>query len=77
MFRVGDIITGSKESNNKYLYTNEYGMYKVVKIENYGYIIIEIIKYPRMAKVGERFRVQAKYFTKVYKQNYIGETDEI
>lgn len=63
VFHIGDIITGTPESNKKYFKTNAYGKYKIIGIDyEFGKIIVEIISHTNKINIGMTYGVEPKYF---------------
>lgn len=60
--KVGDIITGTDESDDEYLKTDSRAIMRVVDIIDDECIIVEIIS---AYHHGERYEVETKYFRRL------------
>lgn len=62
-FSVGDLVTGTPQSNDTYGVTNEGGVYEVIKLGHADNIRIKVINhkiYP--SQLNKCFWVRSKYF---------------
>lgn len=68
MFKVGDIITGKKDSHNRYSWTNERSICEVIKIWDSGEIEVKVLECRNRdgeivnSVIGSCFDVDARYF---------------
>ncbi len=65
-FKIGDIITGTKDT--PYSVTNSDGTYEVIFVYNNNLIRVRVVEHIRAVKGGQ-FDVQSKYF--VYADGYV------
>lgn len=61
-FKVGDIITGTKESDNKYMWTTSHGKYVVEQIYGDIQIRICVIEHEHQICVGNSWKVDSSFF---------------
>lgn len=66
-FKIGDIITGVKDS--EYTVTNSCGIYKVVRVYDDGFIRVSVVEHTNPFKIGNEYDVFSKYF--VYAECFI------
>lgn len=68
MFKVGDIITGNKDSHSRYSWTNERSICEVIKIKDSGEIEVKVLEYRNRdgevmnSIAGKCFDVDTRYF---------------
>ena len=62
-FKVGDIIKGTREADDKYAYTTSKSKCRVVEVYKYGDIDVEIIDHETLKDcIGEVYEVEEQYF---------------
>lgn len=66
-FKVGDIITGVKDSG--YSITNSNGTYEVLYVYNDEFVHVRVVKHIDPLRVGSEFDVFSKYF--VYAKDFV------
>ena len=64
MFRVGDIVTGTKEK--QYVITNNQGIMRVEEVCDENIIVVRLLSHETMKDfIGQRFSVDSAYFRKI------------
>ena len=64
MFRVGDIVTGTKEK--QYVITNNKGIMRVEEVRDDNMIIVRLLSHETKKDfIGRRFSVNSSYFKKI------------
>ena len=66
-FRIGDIITGVKDSG--YSITNSNGTYEVLYVYNDEFVRVRVVEHIDPLRVGGEFDVFSKYF--VYAKDFV------
>ena len=61
-FKVGDIITGTKESDDRYTWTTSHGKYIVEVIYNNIEIRVRVVEHERRTCIGDSWKVDSSYF---------------
>lgn len=62
-FKVGDIIKGTKEADDKYAFTTSRSKCRVVEVHGYVDIDVEIIDHETLKScIGEVYGVEEYYF---------------
>ena len=63
-FRVGDIVTGTKEK--QYVITNNQGIMRVEEVCDENIIVVRLLSHETMKDfIGQRFSVESCYFRKI------------
>ena len=65
-FKVGDIITGTKYSDDRYRWTTSHGKYIVEAIYDDTLIRVRVVEHERQVCIGNSWRVNSSYFKLVY-----------
>lgn len=64
MFRVGDIVTGTKEK--LYVITNNQGIMRVEEVWDENMIVVRLLSHKTKKDfIGQRFSVDSAYFRKI------------
>lgn len=61
-FKVGDIITGTKYSDDRYRWTTSHGKYIVEAIYDDMLIRVRVVEHERQTCIGKSWRVNSSYF---------------
>lgn len=61
-FKVGDIITGTKESDDRYRWTTSHGKYIVEHVYNEESIRVRVVEHERQSCIGNSWKVLSSYF---------------
>ena len=65
-FKVGDIITGTKYSDDRYRWTTSHGKYIVEAIYDDTLIRVRVVEHERQTCIGNSWRVNSSFFKLVY-----------
>ena len=65
-FKVGDIITGTKHSDDRYRWTTSHGKYIVEAIYDDTLIRVRVVEHERQTCIGNSWRVNSSYFRLVH-----------
>lgn len=65
-FKVGDIITGTKYSDDRYRWTTSHGKYIVEAIYDDTLIRVRVVEHERQACIGNSCRVDPSFFKLVH-----------
>ena len=65
-FKVGDIITGTKESDDRYTWTTSHGKYIVEAIHDDGLISVRVVEHKLRDCIGNSWRVDPFFFKLVH-----------
>ena len=65
-FKVGDIITGTKHSDDRYTWTTSHGKYIVEVIYNNIEIRVRVVEHERQTCIGNSWKVNSSYFRLVH-----------
>ena len=66
-FKIGDIITGVKDS--PYSVTTNNGTYEVLYVYGSDFIRVRVVEHIKPSEVGHQFDVQSKYF--IYAKDFV------
>lgn len=61
-FKVGDIITGTKKSDDKYIWTTSHGKYIVEDVYDDVSIRVRVIEHEHQSCIGNSWKVLSSYF---------------
>lgn len=61
-FKVGDIITGTKYSDDRYTWTTSHGKYIVEAIYDDTLIRVRVVEHERRDCIGNSWKVDPDYF---------------
>lgn len=61
-FNVGDIITGTKDSDDRYTWTTSHGKYIVEVIYNDIEIRVRVVEHERRICIGYSWKVDSSFF---------------
>ena len=62
IFKVGDIITGTKYSDDRYRWTTSHGKYIVEAIYNDMLIRVRVVEHERQTCISNSWKVDSSYF---------------
>ena len=65
-FKVGDIITGTKYSDDRYRWTTSHGKYIVEAIYDDTKIRVRVVEHERQTCIGNSWRVNSSFFKLVH-----------
>ena len=65
-FKVGDIITGTKDSDDRYRWTTSHGKYIVEAIYDDTLIRVRVVEHERQTCIGNSWKVDSSYFRLVH-----------
>lgn len=61
-FKVGDIITGTKASDNRYRWTTSHGKYIVEDVYDEDSIRVRVVEHKFDSCIGNSWKVKSSYF---------------
>lgn len=62
IFKVGDLITGTKESDDRYTWTTSHGKYVVEQIYDEIQIRVRVVEHKLRTCIGNSWKVDSSYF---------------
>ena len=71
IFKVGDLITGTKESDDKYMWTTSHGKYVVEQIYGEIQIRVRVVEHELRNCIGNSWKVDSSYFKLVRGQGAV------